>query len=111
MKDSEILEKCADDVSRPNGWQQGSFGDYIDPNAPVCLSGALYRHTYHDVFGVAPALVRVRLTNELMYDLRSAPRPDLRVSVEWWNDYPGRTAGEVADQFRTTAKRLRDEGR
>jgi hypothetical protein len=110
MRDSEILEKCADDVSRPNGWQQGSFGDIDDPNAPVCLSGALYRNVVRDdpasMFGVGGSLVR--LTNELVFDLRSSVECS---SVEWWNDYPGRTAGEVADQFRATAKRLRKEGR
>jgi hypothetical protein len=108
MKDSEILEKCADDVSRPGGWTQHTLGDYADPDAPVCLSGALFRHSTRsmvdvgDYFTLFDAPEWTRLMPALEFDLEC--------SATWWNDHPDRTAGEVADAFRTTAKRLREEG-
>jgi hypothetical protein len=103
MKDSEILEKCADDVSRPGGWQQGTTGFYNEPDAPVCMSGAVYR--YRKCWETPERWSDPYLHFEVGEDL-----PD-QLTIPDYNDWPGRTAGEVADQFRVTAKRLREEGR
>jgi hypothetical protein len=107
MKDSEILEKCADDVSRPGGWQQGSMGQYAVPDAPVCLSGALFRYM-REGYDRWTEYSDPPLCQYMHFEVRADLPCD---SISEWNDTPGRTAGEVADQFRTTAKRLREVGR
>jgi hypothetical protein len=103
MKDSEILDQCADDVSRPNGWRQGSTGRYTDQDAPVCMAGAVYR--YGDIIAYDARF------KEIVQDLPPAYKLLGVGGIPSFNDAPERTAGEVADAFRTTAKRLREDGR
>jgi hypothetical protein len=101
-KSSEILDQCADDVSRENGWKQGDLGRYFTPDGEVCMVGALYRYSRPD------------LVLELQRDLFGLNAADAWTNhhkhAANWNDAKGRTAGEVADAFRTTAKRLREVG-
>lgn len=83
------LDKCAADVERPGGWQQGHTGASYLPDAPVCAAGAIDRH-FSEVEGWLHA------RNALSAVVRTP-----RIAV--WNDRHGRTAGEVADAFRTAA--------
>jgi hypothetical protein len=102
MKDSELFEKCADDVSRENGWIQGRLGEPYEPDAPVCMAGAVARYVSVEDQTINAHACRLRaLERDIGCEIGG---------IALWNDKLGRTAGEVADQFRTTAKRLREEG-
>lgn len=84
------LDKCAADVERPGGWQQGSIGSFHRPDAPVCATGALDRH-----FAEAQDWILCRKVLSTVVHTSN---------IAVWNDEPGRTAGEVAEAFRTAAQ-------
>lgn len=92
---SDLLDRCADDVSRDGGWIQGEMGDPSLADSPVCAVGAVERH-----FGIGYTVTKC--------DAYSAIKNQIGfVDIPLWNDIPGRTAGEVADMFRSVAKGLR----
>lgn len=95
MELPDLLDKCADDVSRDGGWRQHDFGDYRDPDAPVCSIGAVMRYAGYQTL---PAELAIEETLGEGFGIAE------------WNDNRNRTAGEVADMFRSTAKRIRENG-
>lgn len=118
MKDSELLDACADEVSR--GWRQGKMGASNEDEGAVCGVGAAYR-VMRQYRGVewAPSSLQRNPVWDLLEPMKQIPGIGIVVDKEgWqypavatWNDKPGRTAGEVADAFRTCAKSLREQGK
>lgn len=96
MKDSEIYDAAADEVLK--GWHQGS---YENNEGSVCAIGALRR-----VQGISTSSIfaDLNMNTDVFTDLLG------HFHIPTWNDEPGRTAGEVADAFRTCAKILRERG-
>lgn len=126
----EDLDRAADEVSKPNGWRQGSWGAWDVAEGRVCAVGAIARVAFasrrQSWSGVSIAVAMVGLTEDLR-SLSALCAPDDQdalmqgmspgevdrhlFSVTTYNDYPGRTAGEVADLLRTGAERLREYAR
>lgn len=102
--DPDVFDRAADDVSRDGGWLQGQLGAFEESDAAVCAMGAVYRqcHKYR-AGGLSQHLDHLKATLGLP-DVTAA---DFKDPIAKWNDQPGRTAGEVADAFRTAAKVLR----
>lgn len=96
----DTFDRIADDVSRDDGWCQGALGTYYQPDGPVCAFGGLMR--YNVAFETD---ARYELENTL---IATGVTIDNRNDIATWNNHPDRTAGEVADAFRITAKRLRE---
>ncbi|HZD14894.1 MAG TPA: hypothetical protein VE196_07155 [Pseudonocardiaceae bacterium] len=118
---SALLERAADRLAG-HGWQQGGYwpdsyvyAPYVEGD-PCCALGALAvaagLNTYQETTvalltsrpGLALALAVDALTIEVNRDLRDGEwhAPD----IADWNDDPARTAGEVIDAMRATARRL-----
>lgn len=92
----DTLDRIADDVSRDGGWCRYSLGDFLGSDGPVCAYGGLMR--YHIEFA----------TEDVRDTLAELVGGTQRPYIAEWNNHPDRTAGEVADAFRMTAKRLRE---
>jgi len=116
----DLLDEVADEVSLPDGWLQEDLGDYESLLGPVCAMGGIYRVMLRH--GMMPyrmgggqnayTLPVADYINEHPdeYGEYGSRIPGLRAySVVGYNNAPGRTAGEVADLFRTVAKHLREE--
>lgn len=104
--DPDLFDRAADDVSRDGGWLQGDLGSLID-GRPVCAMGAVYRQCDAElrVASIArPYFDHLKATLGLS---EFAPDGDFMDPIAKWNDAADRTAGEVADAFRTAAKVLR----
>lgn len=96
----DTLDRIADDVSRDGGWCQDDLGAYDQLDGPVCAFGALMRYNVAFETNARYALEKTLMDTGVTID------PANNIAV--WNNHPDRTAGEVADAFRMTAKRLRE---
>lgn len=95
----DLLDRCADDISRDGGWIQGEMGEPESADAPVCAVGAIERHMSTELVGRGPKqLAHIAFSKQLGI-----------LNIPTWNDQPDRTAGEVADAFRTLAQWAREE--
>lgn len=93
----DLLDRCADDISRDGGWIQGEMGEPESADEPVCAVGAVERH-FGCVYTLTKCDAYIAIKDQIGF-----------ADIPLWNDTPGRTAGEVADMFRTAAKRIREE--
>lgn len=105
----EIADLCdkAADIIAANGWVQGRLWpgarDDVDleaseeewrPGLPVCAYGAMWAARGGDDSLILSAIDAMGLGG----------------SLATWNDQPGRTADDVIERFRQTAKGLRETG-
>lgn len=104
----DLYDRAADDVSRDGGWLQGALGTPEESDAAVCAMGALYRQCDAHLSNAAVAGSYFEHLRETLGLPESSAIDDFRDPIAVWNDHPDRTAGEVADAFRTAAKGLRD---
>lgn len=105
MKASEVLEKAAAEVLKPDGWCQYSYGAFHQPEGAVCATGAIQRvvESSQDLsIMVAVAEGSRNAWSELTDHLGMFPSE--------YNDTPGRTAQEVADAMLECAKDLKERG-
>ena len=120
---SEAADVCdrAADVILANGWHQGALwpGRWPKPTewtpgTPVCLVGSL-RVAVGAVNGVSTVSDWGNLPRALgAYDavkakLRETEPGPLTWDPAAWNDHPERTADEVIETLRQTAKTLRED--
>lgn len=102
MTPADLLEKGAD-LLEVHGWGQGL---YMDKEGRMCAVGALRR---------ADSVASNNGANrtDAYYGARSALNRATEAasghSVTEWNDVEGRTAGEVIDLLKHTAKDLRNK--
>jgi hypothetical protein len=115
----DLLDEVADEVSLPDGWLQEDLGDYESLLGPVCAMGGIYRvmlrhgvpwYTHNDQNAYVLPVADYINEHPDEYGEYVSRIPGLRAySIVGYNNAPGRTAGEVADLFRTVAKHLREE--
>lgn len=97
---AELLDQAADVVVE-RGFHQGWFCANDDGSGPVCIRGAL------SVAATGSALPQgwTKLLDEAISLLDEACDATL---IERWNDTTGRTADEVVELLRATAREVSD---
>lgn len=104
MKTSEVLEKAAAEVLKPDGWCQNWYGKYDVPEGEVCATGAIRRIEGQYMGGMD-------IMDIMDIDTAwSAFADHLGVFPSEYNDHPDRTAQEVADAMLECAKNLKERG-
>jgi hypothetical protein len=104
MLPSEILEKAAEELEK-HGWTKGHFGT---AKGPKCASGAI---RFVSTGRPSNYPWNSREASQALLELeRSLPQMGHSTLVSW-NDAPRRTAKQVIELFRKTARRLKREGR
>lgn len=121
MNIPDLLDEVADEVSLPDGWTQQRLGNWQYEAGPVCAMGGIYRVMTRHGISLASAEIPQSsiyapvgdyvLTHPREYGTfrESLVRISPAVVLVGYNNTLGRTAGEVADLFRTVAKHLREE--
>lgn len=127
------LARAAEEVLKPDGWMQGSFGAWERPDGCVCAAGAIRRVSFQDTreqmnlsigerqgyiywtdlymearFWVHTAFLANRFKYRSAWEISRAFR-DNEPDLARWNDKRGRTAKQVA-QLLTEAADLAENG-
>ena len=88
------IEKVRARLDGGRKWRKGQLGDYDDPNASVCLRGAIY-----SVIGTtfAAANHRIAIEEPLRDTIREQypDRRDYSAAVPTFNDHPDTTWADV----------------
>lgn len=117
MNVPDLLDEIADEVSLPDNWLQKSLGDWNQEAGPVCAMGGIYRILLRHGIGIGAqesfygpiGIYILEHPDEYIDSTHMKLRIGLASQLVEYNNAPGRTAGEVADLFRTVAKHLREE--
>jgi hypothetical protein len=108
---ADVLEGAAE-VLETEGWGQGKYVQQSDPvdgyRLVYCATGALRKAAKYDGntnFPLMRAYSELRKGLPVALSNHGTMRP---IPVETWNDQPERTASEVIDLMKHTAKDLRN---
>lgn len=107
LEAADILLAARDEVMKPGGWCQGSYGDYAEPEGPVCAYGALARVGMADPCYLDNGWGLITPPNGeplIMAVVAAVDQTDLPLSV--FNDR-AESASEVADLFDRAATHLK----
>jgi hypothetical protein len=104
-----ILEKAAE-VLETEGWSQGRYVTHADgnlfdsPSFTYCAVGAIRRAVSGNTY--------LQMSQDLLWAATHTSNllsSKLRQPITAWNDQSGRTADEVIDLMKETAKDIRNE--
>lgn len=107
---ADVLEAAAN-LLESKGWGQGEFMNAIDPDdaTKFCAVGAIRTVTGYSLAGRRDedyAVYRKRYACSLQANVALGDK--VGTDVVHWNDQPGRTAEEVIDALKQTAKDIRN---
>lgn len=109
MTPAEVLRAAADRVQF-HGWTQFSYA-VTAPNRAGGLRKTTGTKNPHAVAWCAQGALKAESETDALYrrTLKALENQLGRTGIPYWNDAPGRTAGEVADAMRRAAKTLENE--
>lgn len=130
MKPSEVCTRAVMEIVKPDGWTQGTYGEFWQADGPVCATGAIARVVgaakrnpirESELFESLPAEAQLaicgisnhvesRIALEIVGQGGYRTNPSYIQMVARWNDGEANTQADVAAVLLDVANKFRELG-